>query len=178
MLDANDTIKTHKGIISRIKTSCHLHVVHSKTQQNMNSYKRGTSQIDFIMITPFLKKFLTSYIIQSFDYICRSDHRAMLISIDIKQLIQIITTDNKQSRAIQSTTPKQISLYKKIVFEKMSNNNIKNKINQINTNLKNNNLTTHDITTINDIDAYFTQVRLDAEKAIIKKTYLTMQTGQ
>ena len=50
----------------------------------------------------------------------------------------------------------------------MSKNNIKNKINQISTNLQNKTLTTYDIATINDVDAYFTRIRLDAEKAITK----------
>ena len=119
MLDANDTIKTHKGIISKLQHTCHFHVVQSKSQPNLNSYKRGKSQIDFFMVTPFIKKFITSFVIQSFDYICRSDHRAMLIAIDITQLIQILTNNNNyNSRAIQSSTPKQISLYKKFYSKK------------------------------------------------------------
>ena len=98
----------------------------------------------------------------------------MLIAIDISQLIRILTNNNKNnSRAIQSSTPKQISLYKKIVYEKMSTKEIKNTLNQINDKLQHNTLTETDILTINDIDSYFTKIQLDAEKAIKNKTSLT-----
>ena len=81
------------------------------------------------MVTPFLHKFISSFIIQSFDYICHSDHRAMLLAIDIQHLIHILHTQKTlTSRAITSNTPKQIQIYKKLVFDKMSQPAIKQQI--------------------------------------------------
>ena len=51
----------------------------------------------------------------------------------------------------------------------MSHNDIRQKINQISKNLHNNTLTPDDITTINEIDSYFTKTRLNAEKAVKKQ---------
>ena len=129
MLDANDTIKTYKGIISYLQQTCHLRIVESKHQKHLNSYKRGTTQIDFFLVTPFIHKFISSFIIQSFDYICHSDHRAMLLAVDIQHLLYTLHHQKTiTSRAINSNTPKQIKIYKQMVFDKMSQPHIKKQI--------------------------------------------------
>ena len=169
MLDANDTIKTYKGIISSIQHTCHLRIVESKNQNQLNSYKRGNTQIDFFMVTPFLHKFISSFIIQSFDYICHSDHRAMLMAIDIQHLLY--TLHHQQtitSRAINSNTPKQIKMYKQLVFDKMSKPHIKQQISELTKKLHDKTLTSSDLHHINTLDQYFTTTRLDAENSIRK----------
>ena len=121
------------------------------------------------MVTSFIKKFISSFIIQSFEYICRSDHCAMLMAIDIRHLIQLSTLHkNTNTRAIQSNTPKQIRIYKQMVFDKMSHPEIKQKIIELKQKLQDNTLSQTDLSHINTINSYFTKARLDAEKAIKK----------
>ena len=91
------------------------------------------------------------------------------MAIDIKQLVHLlIVNKNHNSRAIQYTSPKQIRIYKQIVFDEMSKQDITTKINLISQNLQENTLSSNGISTINTIDRYFTKVRLDDEKTIKK----------
>ena len=99
------------------------------------------------------------------------------MAIDIKQLVHLlIVNKNHNSRAIQYTSPKQIRIYKQIVFDEMSKQDITTKINLISQNLQENTLSSNGISTINTIDRYFTKVRLDDEKTI-KNIYQTTLNG-
>ena len=87
MLDANASRAENKGIINTLQTTCHLTIVApNDISENLNSHKRGTKQIDFIMTTQRMTKSIHTSTVQSFDEVCHSDHRSMVIDINMGDL--------------------------------------------------------------------------------------------
>ena len=164
MLDANASRAENKGVINRLQTSCHLTIVApNDISENLNSHKRGTKQIDFIMTTQRITKLIHTSTVQSFDEVCHSDHRSMVIDINMSD-IKLNNNQNNNVRQLITNTPNQVRQYKQEVYKNIQKDPLKSEIQLLAQKIKNNNICGKDITLINSIDQSFSSIRLNAEK--------------
>ena len=73
------------------------------------TYKRGSKQIDTIMVSDNLLPHVRQQNMLAYDSVCLSDHRTMYIDIDIKKYIRMNIKINKHiPQGITSKHPDQI----------------------------------------------------------------------
>ena len=85
LIDANTSRHDKNGIVNQLKLQQGL-IEAIETKHETPTYQRGTTQIDFILCSPQLRPFIRYNTIQPFGEICGSDHKIMIIDIDLPHL--------------------------------------------------------------------------------------------
>ena len=81
---ANTTRENKDGIIYKLINTCQL--IETIEKENTSStYARGNSQIDFILCSQHIHPYISFATIQQFGTICMSDHKSILIDIDLNK---------------------------------------------------------------------------------------------
>ena len=88
-----------------------------------NSYKRGSSRIDYAFCTPHIEKFIIRCGINPFDLFISSDYRALYLDINILSYLKDSSTTHPtpESRLLISTNPRAANQYTKALCNFSSN---------------------------------------------------------
>ena len=95
--------------------------------ESLNSHKRGTKQIDFIMTTPLIQQSLCNSTVKSFDEVCHSDHRSLVIDTKI-EYFNLHKHENRKMKALVINTPSQVKRYKQEVYENIQRELFKSEV--------------------------------------------------
>ena len=168
MADINEPITRPNGIAETIAMEFDMTPISfHPAGKTIPTYKRGSEQIDTIMVSDNLLQHVRQKNMLAYDSVCLSDHRAMYIDINIKKYIRMNIKINKHiPRGITSKHPDQIQRYKEIIYEEMQLSDIKNKIITLTKKLHADTINEHDHQTIDEIDDMFTKTRLTAENEL------------
>ena len=136
--------------------------------QNISTYRRGTSQIDYVMCSPRISSFIRFIHLQDYGTICTSDHKSFIMDLDFNQWVgcSIEAAKEQRKRIISSIQPKKISAYKQKVLEYMGTTTAQHNIKKLKENLhsKDNNISVQQH--LNQLDEEFLQSRLRAESEL------------
>jgi hypothetical protein len=116
MIDANETVGEKPGGITMIlgkvglidlTTSKHPHGIPPHT------YSRGSKKIDYMFGSIRVKEFCSRAGIAPFGLGYQSDHRALFVILDIKQILQTAVSpiDSASARRLQQATPKERQIF-------------------------------------------------------------------
>ena len=107
-----------------------------------NSYKRGSSRIDYAFCTPHIEKFIIRCGITPFDFFTSSDHRGLYLNINIFSYLKDSSTTppTPESRLLVSTNPKATNQYKKDLMQLFLQHNVLKNITIIQTKIENSSL--------------------------------------
>ena len=104
MIDANTTRDNKDVIIHKLVKTCQL-IEAIETEHTSPTYARGNSQIDFILCSQHIHPYISFATIQQFGTICMSDHKSILIDINLNKY---------KNNSIYS----QVTSYKRIISSK------------------------------------------------------------
>ena len=127
----------HRYLIQKPQNKFNLMIIAPKNVSgNFNSHKIGTKQIDFIMFTPIIQQALCHSTVQSFDEVCHSDHRSLVLDIKT-DYFKHQKHRNDKMRALIINTPSQVKRYKQEVYNRIQSGQFKSKVQLLCGKLKN-----------------------------------------
>ena len=114
--DFNETMSAPNSGMDRIATSCGLIDLFSVKLGSSNipaTYQRGTTRIDYALLSPDLMTHVRAAGYEPFGYRVPSDHRGMFIDFDTETLFNQLPTEMPSSslRDFMSTTPDVVRKY-------------------------------------------------------------------
>ena len=171
LIDTNESfISLEKCISSLVEYTKMLDPITNKhgTRDDLNTYKRGSQIIHYILYTNELTPFIKHYDILSFDFITTSDHRSLYIDIDLALFIkyplhQFIT---KTDRLVRINNPKYVTKYKAHLMKHMQQHDVFSRRQIIQTKINNNIISKLDIIELNGINESVPLGSLNAELSL------------
>ena len=135
MMDANES-SVHGSAVDRLIYACGLTNVHVRETEALEpppTYHRGSSKIDFVLVSSRVTHSVVSRTILPIHDGYLSDHRALLVDFDAKLLFGGHTSDVVPPRARQltSTNPKAVSKYMKLMLQQMETHSIWQKVSEM-----------------------------------------------
>ena len=102
-------------------------------QHNFRTYSLGSKIIDGAWASKPVLEAISSLAYAPFQYIAASDHRPLIIDINLKLLLDdhFPTLTQSQYRRLKSTIPKRVNLYVEKLLEKWDMHNMSLKVEQI-----------------------------------------------
>jgi hypothetical protein len=129
LMDANETVARNNSSIRKwmINTGLLDPITERHGLEGQpRTYARGSSRIDYIFITPGLYEYTTKCGILPLHNIIDSDHRALLIDIDLHRYLKGIPSAicTSSTRGIQSNNPRAVAKYQQILTDFIKTNHI------------------------------------------------------
>lgn len=141
-----------------------VHAAHHGIDGEPNTHDRGTRRIDYIFATADIFKYIVRSTILPFKDICYTDHRALLIDIDLQKFLRCKAppTPPKDPRGISSSKPIPIKEFRKAFEQILNESTIELDLDNMNQRLIDD-PSNFDPTELNRIDARLTQILLQLD---------------
>jgi hypothetical protein len=129
MLDANEPLGERPGGLSNLVGRHSLIDLSQKLIQNtdkVSTYARGSKKIDFILGTQRVAKHCSSAGIVPFGYGYPSDHRALFIRVNIREILNatVSSIESRHARKLQNATPKERQMFIEYVHQHYEQQNL------------------------------------------------------
>ena len=112
MLDANASSSEYKDVTRTLQKRCNLEIIApNDVSGNLNSHNRGIKQINLVMSIRTIKQALCHSTVKSFDEVCNSDHRSLVIDIKTDHLNHQ-EQHNNRTIGLLTKKPSRVKLYK------------------------------------------------------------------
>ena len=105
-VDANEPIGKPKSGIRKLMEKCGLVNAHNNlfTQTPWASHRQGSTQIDFLLVSPDVQACITRVGVGSFDEVFDSDHRPIFLDLDAVKFFRGLPLDPTDARSRSFTT--------------------------------------------------------------------------
>jgi hypothetical protein len=124
MTDANESLDKITSGIGKLAAKCKLVDAHEYVHginENIHTYKWGSSKIDHILVSADIAPAITKCGILPFDTIYESDHRALYVAFNSQQIFKASLPEvpDKPQRGLHSNKPKEVEKYTRLVDRKL-----------------------------------------------------------
>lgn len=167
MMDSNEHRAANKAFINKIVQNNGL-LEAMKSNEKTTTYRRRTSQLDYIMCSPNLLPFIRYIQLQEFGTIFTSDHKSYIIDIALVDWLKC-GKDKVPSlgmRVITSLSKTKIAKYKAKIVEDIRQSNITQQLQQMDAYLHCDTSPNNIQNILNQVDTEFTKIRISAEKEL------------
>jgi hypothetical protein len=131
-LDANESLSSGSGLTDFLaKTSLvDVHSYRHGACQHIPTYARGATKIDHILVTPDLLPFVHASGFFPFYEGIDSDHRVLFCDLNLAGYLrgQVASIESPSARALDSRSPRRVSLYKQKLYKHLQGHNVFNRL--------------------------------------------------
>jgi hypothetical protein len=172
MLDANDSLQHFNNDFTKWVRSSNLvdiHVHRHGTEGEPNTHIRGSSRIDYMLLSPDLVEYVTAAGILPMYGFATSDHRALFCDIDLDSYLGGLPNAALLSsrRGLNSKDPHVVKKYREGVDAFLETSDFEARLDQVLDQIDDNDgaLPPELARQLNELEAEFTHARLGAENA-------------